>query len=120
MQPYLPPWSPDAKSDRAPLESAWGTYEGGKGVVLARTSQGEVDFSAFTYLRYLNQRMLDDSYTDAFGRTKDLDIRDDLQLQKVMLFFKGWLFDPTSATSSIPGPPTPARDRARRLSWRAI
>ena len=86
--------APDAKSDRAPLESAWGTYEGGKGVVLARTSQGEVDFSAFTYLRYLNQRMLDDSYTDAFGRTKDLDIRDDLQLQKVMLFFKGWLFDP--------------------------
>jgi hypothetical protein len=77
-----------------PLESAWGTYEGGKGVVLARTSQGEVDFSAFTYLRYLNQRMLDDSYTDAFGRTKELDIRDDLQLQKVMLFFKGWLFNP--------------------------
>ena len=31
----------------------------------------EVDFSAFTYLRYLNQRTLDDSYTDAFGRTKD-------------------------------------------------
>ena len=63
--------APEAKSDRAPLESAWGTYEGGKGVVLARTRQGEVDFSAFTYLRYLNQRVLDDSYTDAFGRTKD-------------------------------------------------
>ena len=84
----------DPKMDRVPLESAWGTYEGGKGVVLARTSQGEVDFSAFTYLRYLNQRMLDESYTDAFGRTKELDIRDDLQLQKVMLFFKGWLFNP--------------------------
>jgi hypothetical protein len=81
-------------ADPVPRESAWGTYEGGKGLVLARTSQGEVDFSAFTYLRYLNQRMLDDSYTDAFGRTKDIDIRDDLQLQKVMLFFKGWLFDP--------------------------
>ena len=80
--------------DPAPRESAWGTYEGGKGLVLARTSQGEVDFSAFTYLRYLNQQMLDESYTDAFGRTKDLDIREDLQLQKVMLFFKGWLFDP--------------------------
>lgn len=80
--------------DPAPRESAWGTYEGGKGLVLARTSQGEVDFSAFTYLRYLNQRELDDSYTDSFGRTKDLDIREDLQLQKVMLFFKGWLFDP--------------------------
>jgi hypothetical protein len=86
--------APETTPDRVPLESAWGTYEGGKGLVLARTSQGEVDFSAFTYLRYLNQRNLDDSYTDAFGRTKELDIRDDLQLQKVMLFFKGWLFDP--------------------------
>jgi hypothetical protein len=86
--------TPEVQSGRAPLESAWGTYEGGKGVVLARTPQGEVDFSAFTYLRYLNQRGLDDSYTDAFDRTKALDIRDDLQLQKVMLFFKGWLFNP--------------------------
>jgi hypothetical protein len=76
------------------LEPAWGTYEGGKGLVLARTDQGEVSFGVTTYLRYLNQRLLDDSYTDAFGRTKDIDIRDDLQLQKVMLFFRGWLFDP--------------------------
>jgi len=90
----VPAAAPEAKSDRVPLESSWGTYEGGKGVVLARTAQGEVDFSAFTYLRYLNQTGLDDSFTDAFGRTKDIDIREDLQLQKVMLFFKGWLFNP--------------------------
>jgi hypothetical protein len=75
-------------------ESSWGRYEGGKGVVLVRTEEAEVSFSAFTYVRYLNQLALDETYTDAFGRTKDLDLRNDAQLQKVTLNFKGWLFDP--------------------------
>ena len=75
-------------------ESSWGRYEGGKGIVLARSDEAEVAFSAFTYVRYLNQLALDDTYTDAFGRTRDLDLRNDAQLQKVTLNFKGWLFDP--------------------------
>jgi hypothetical protein len=75
-------------------ESSWGRYEGGKGVVLVRSEEAEVSFSAFTYVRYLNQLALEDTYTDAFGRTKDLDLRNDAQLQKVTLNFKGWLFDP--------------------------
>ena len=44
--------------------------------------------------RYLNQLALEETYTDAFGRTKTLDLRNDVQLQKVMLYFKGWLMDP--------------------------
>ena len=75
-------------------ESSWGRYEGGKGVVLARSDEAEVDFSVFTYVRYLNQLALDDTYTDAFGRTKSLDLRNDAQFQKVTLNFKGWLFNP--------------------------
>ena len=75
-------------------EEYWGRYEGGKGIVLARSDSAEVDFSVFTYVRYLNQGALEDSYTDAFDRTKTLDLRNDLQLQKVTLNFKGWLFDP--------------------------
>ena len=55
---------------------------------------GDVNFSAWTYARYLNQQALDDTYTDAFGRTRELDLRHDLQLQKIMLYFKGWMFDP--------------------------
>ncbi|HEX9207185.1 MAG TPA: hypothetical protein VF851_03045 [Steroidobacteraceae bacterium] len=72
----------------------WGRYEGGRGIVLARSDNAEVDFSAFAYIRYLNQLALDETYTDAFGRTKTLDLRNDLQFQKVTLNFKGWLFDP--------------------------
>ncbi len=77
-----------------PTNEQWGRYEGGKGIVLARSDNAEVDFSAFTYVRYLNQLDLEDTYTDAFGRTKTLDQRNDMQLQKVTLNFKGWLFDP--------------------------
>lgn len=72
----------------------WGRYEPGKGIVLARTDDAELNFSVFTYIRYLNQKQLEDSYTDAFGRTKELDLRQDVQFQKVTLNFKGWLFDP--------------------------
>jgi hypothetical protein len=75
-------------------EHTWGRYEGGKGVVIARSDSAEVDFSVFTYIRYLNQKALDDTYTDAFDRTKTLDLRQDVQFQKVTLNFKGWLFNP--------------------------
>ena len=60
-------------------------YEPGKGFVLVRSDGGELDFSAFTYVRYLNQKDLDDSVND---------IRHDIQFQKLTMNFKGWLFDP--------------------------
>ena len=69
-------------------------FRGGRGFQLANTRYGDVNFSAWTYGRYLNQQALDETYTDAFGRTTDLDLRHDLQLQKVMLYFKGWIADP--------------------------
>jgi hypothetical protein len=69
-------------------------HRGGRGFTLASSPLGDVNISAWTYGRYLNQRALDDTYTDAFGRTSELDLRHDLQLQKVMVYFKGWMFDP--------------------------
>lgn len=68
-------------------------YQPGKGFVLADTDQGQLNFSVFTYVRYLNQEDFDDTYTNSFGDTSTLDIRNDLQFQKVTLNFKGWLFD---------------------------
>jgi hypothetical protein len=37
---------------------------------------------------------LDETVTDSFGRTQDIDRRSDVQLQKVNLTFKGWMLDP--------------------------
>ncbi len=67
---------------------------GGRGFKLAETPMGDVNFSAWTYARFLNQQMLDDSYTDSFGRERELDTRNDIQLNKVNLYFKGWVYDP--------------------------
>jgi hypothetical protein len=67
---------------------------GGAGFRVADTDFGTFNFSIWAYARYLNQRSLDETYTDSFGRTKTLDLRNDLQLNKVNLYFKGWIYDP--------------------------
>lgn len=85
--------TPAAAAPAGPVQ--FGEFQpGGRGFKLAETPMGDVNFSAWAYARYLNQKALDDSYTDSFGRTKDIDQRNDFQLNKVNLYFKGWLFDP--------------------------
>lgn len=64
------------------------------GFKLADTELGSVSVSIYTYARYLNQKGLDSDYTDDFGRTRELDRRQDIQLQKVKIDFKGWFLDP--------------------------
>lgn len=87
-------------SSSAPLQTAevpakpvLSDFVPGKGFVLASGQNGELAFSGWSYVRYLNQLGLDDSYTDAFGRTSTIDKRHDLQLNKVSLQFKGWMLD---------------------------
>ena len=76
-------------------ENEFGLFQpGGAGFKLADTPYGDVNFSAWAYIRYLNQQNLDPTYTDAFGRTTTLDLRNDIQVNKVNLYFKGWVFDP--------------------------
>ncbi|WP_346836518.1 hypothetical protein [Microbulbifer sp. SAOS-129_SWC] len=77
-----------------PQDDFWSRYEPGNGFKLAQTPYGDLTWSAFTYARYLNQRSLDPYYTDSFGREFELDRRHDMQLQKVTMYFKGWLLDP--------------------------
>ncbi|MEO8307471.1 MAG: hypothetical protein ABI616_05465 [Pseudomonadota bacterium] len=48
----------------------------------------------FTYVRYLNQKGLDPSYTDFFGNSHDVKQRQDVQLTKFFLRFSGWFLDP--------------------------
>jgi hypothetical protein len=68
-------------------------YESPIGFVLARGPNGEVDFSAKGYIRYLNQLDLEPFYTDAFGRTFEIDRRQDIQLNRLQFILHGWLFD---------------------------
>lgn len=75
------------------LERA-GTYDRNLGFIVADSDQGLLSINFTTYVRYLNQNALNDTYTDSFGRVKSIDLRNEFQLNKVSLNFKGWLFDP--------------------------
>lgn len=63
------------------------------GFRIGQSEWGELNFRLYTYVRYLNQLGLDDTYTDAFGRTRDLDLRNDVQLNKVQLQTMGWIYN---------------------------
>jgi hypothetical protein len=72
----------------------WGGFEPGRGVILVRSNAGEVDLGLVSYLRYLNQHGMRKTYTSAFGENFDVTPREDFQLAKVQITFRGWLFDP--------------------------
>ncbi len=61
---------------------------------VAHSKFGEINIRPYTYFRYLNQRAIDTSYVDGFGKTRKVDPRQDIQLQKVSIYFTGWAFDP--------------------------
>lgn len=52
---------------------------------------GSLGLRLYTYVRYLNQTGWDKEYTDSFGNTRELDLRQDVQLNKVKLETYGWL-----------------------------
>ncbi len=81
---------------RAPRRSyqTGGYYDAGKGITLASGPWGDFGFNLTAYFRYLNQLGTKSTYTDDFGRTYKIDRRQDFQLAKVQMTFKGWIFDP--------------------------
>ncbi len=64
------------------------------GFKVTESEYGSLSLSAYTYVRYLNQKALDDTYTDSFGRTRELDRRNDIQIQKVKIDTRGWFMVP--------------------------
>ena len=78
--------------DTSPKErSKFGTYTPNLGFKLADTEYGDLSLSIYTYVRYLNQLNLDPTYTDAFGNVKNVQQRQDFQIQKLQMKFLGWI-----------------------------
>jgi len=71
-----------------------GTYTPGSGFKVADTANGDLNIRVFAYVRYLNQRLLDPTYTDSFGNTSLVKQRQDIQVNKVIIYFQGWLMSP--------------------------
>jgi hypothetical protein len=64
------------------------------GFLLYNGEKGQIYFRLFSYARYLNQRSLDGTFVDAFGRTQTVQQRQDIQLQKFFSPFAGWFLTP--------------------------
>ncbi len=61
---------------------------------MANTEYGDISISIYSYARYLNQRGLDSTFTDALGNIKSVQQRQDIQLNKVQIKFLGWILHP--------------------------
>jgi hypothetical protein len=83
-----PAVEPETKKPKAP------THVPNVGFLLVDDEKGQVYFRLFSYGRYLNQRNLEESYVDAFGNTKTVQRRQDIQLQKFFAPFSGWFLTP--------------------------
>ncbi|WP_276132488.1 hypothetical protein [Polluticoccus soli] len=66
----------------------------GSGFPVINSKIGTLIISPYVSLRYLNQMATDDSYVDDFNRVKSVDPRNDFQMHKIIVYFRGWLFDP--------------------------
>ncbi len=66
----------------------------GSGFRVYQTDDVQINFRPYAYVRYLNQEGLDESYVDSFGNERSVDIRNDIQFNKVTLYFYGWFLDP--------------------------
>jgi hypothetical protein len=69
----------------------WGRYTPNLGFKVVDTEHGDLSISIYTYTRYLNQRLLDATYTNAFGTTTAIQQRQDFQIQKLQFKFLGWM-----------------------------
>ena len=83
-----------AVADAKPTKPKAPTHIPNAGFLLVDDEKGQVYFRLFSYGRYLNQRNLDESYVDAFGNTKTIQRRQDIQLQKFFAPFSGWFLTP--------------------------
>ena len=70
------------------------SYVPNAGFLLVDGENGQIYFRLFSYARYLNQRSLDPTYVDFFGKTHTIQLRQDMQLQKFFAPFSGWFMTP--------------------------
>src|SRR5689334_453206 len=83
-----------AQEQKPDENKKWGKYTPNLGFKVVDTEHGDLSVSLYTYTRYLNQRLLDATYTNAFGSITTLQQRQDFQIQKLQFKFLGWVMSP--------------------------
>jgi hypothetical protein len=64
------------------------------GFLLYDGAEAQIYARLFTYARYLNTKHTDPTWTDYFGNTHSVQLREDVQLNKFFLPFSGWYMSP--------------------------
>ncbi len=74
----------------------YGVYAPGRGFTVAHTESGEVNFSLYFQVRYLNQNPTQKFWVDHFGNERPFSPhpRNDFQVNRMLLMFSGWVYDP--------------------------
>jgi hypothetical protein len=87
---------PPGSAANPETEDYYGVFAPGKGFGLVRTKYGEVNFSTYFMLRYLNHNPDGSTWTDHFGNERKFspNPRNDFQVNRFMLMFSGWIYDP--------------------------
>jgi hypothetical protein len=79
----------------------WGSISPGKGYKVAQTPYGDLNISLYFLVRYLNQLPALQTAHDHLGNPYNVDTRNDIQLQREMLFLGGWIYDPNFRYQSL-------------------
>lgn len=75
-------------------DTNWGSMSPSQGFVVAKTPKGSLNISGYALFRYVNQVADNPTFQDHLGRTQPIDTRRDLQLHRILVFMKGFLYDP--------------------------
>jgi hypothetical protein len=88
-----PPPAAEEDSGATASQNEEGPFKSGTGLVLAQGKNAGLALGVNGYVRYLNQGGLKPTFTDSFGRTFQIQKREDVQLNRLQLQFRGWMFD---------------------------
>lgn len=66
----------------------------GRGFQLGKSALGTLNIGAYALFRATNQTPDKQDFTDHLGRVATVDTRRDMQFHRVMVHFRGWVFDP--------------------------
>lgn len=91
----VPPGPPAEEAAPPDDKSIKTDFTSGNGVVVAKSSNGELRIAGYMVMRYLNQLPASQSFTDHLGVSRKIDTANYFSAPHRILFsFTGWIYDP--------------------------
>jgi hypothetical protein len=86
--------TPQAPREPTPRIETWGDFDPGAGFLVGRSSFGELAISGYGLLRFIDQTPGSQTFVDHLGNERTTDGRNDVFPHRIIIYLKGWLFDP--------------------------